>query len=220
MRIGFRTACLLLLLLPAVVHAQGRTDVFLGDPSPPTWDASGHVSWLAANKSGIAPEWNQWYDVAIFGASVGRFFGPHLKAEFDAATSTTAEVYVQKIAVSTQGYPIYASQPQRFRVATLAAGASYQFLNNRWFHPVAGAGLESVRETKTVEEIVGPFPPPPLVSLDPPGTTVSWAYRPFAEVGFKWFVSECGFIRSDVRTTFDTGGVGQVSWRGGVGFDF
>ena len=221
MQIGYRATCLLLVvLLPGAVHAQGSSEVLLGDPSPPAWDASGHVSWLTVNKSDIAPEWNRWYDVATFGASIGRFFGPHLKVEFDAATSTSAEVYVERIALATQPYPIYVTQPQRFRMTTFSAGAAYQFLDNKWIHPVAGAGVESARERNTIEAVVGPFPPPPVVNLDPPGTTVSWDHRPFADVGFKWFVSERAFIRSDVRTTFDTGGVSQVSWRSGFGFDF
>ena len=223
MQIRFRAACLsLLLLLPAAVHAQGRTAVVLDDPSPPSWDASGHIGWLTVNKSGLAPEWNRWYDVAAFGGSVGRFIGPHLKIEFDAAASTTADVYVEHVVnVPTQSYPVIFTQPERFRAATLSAGVSYQFLNNRWLHPVVGAGIEATRETRTVDDVIYYGPSVPVApTVDVQGTTVSWRNRPFADVGFKWFVSERGFIRSDVRTTFDTGGVDHVSWRGGFGFDF
>jgi hypothetical protein len=215
-------ACLALaVLLPMAAAAQGSAAVILDDPAPPSWDASGQVSWLAVNTNDAAAGWNRWYDVATVGASVGRFFGPHLKVEFDTATSTSAQVYVEhQIIVPTQPYPVYYAQPQRFRTTTLAAGVSYQFFDNRWFHPVAGAGLESARETQTIDSLVlGPLSTAvPLV--DPPGTTVSWRHRPFADAGFKWFVSEHTFIRSNVRTTFEPGGVGRVSWRSGFGVDF
>ena len=222
MRTYLRAACAALLItLPAVAGAQAVTAVSLGDPSPPGWDASGHISWLTVDKTGIAPEWNRWYDVASFGASLGRFFGPHLKLEFDAATSASAEVYVERqLAVPGQTFPIFLSQPQRFRMTTLAGGAAYQFLDNSWVHPFVGAGIEASRETRTVEEVFYPVVPPGAVVLDPPGTTSSWRARPFADLGFKFFVSEQAFVRSDVRTTFDRGGVSHVSWRSGVGFDF
>jgi hypothetical protein len=211
----------LLIVLPGVARAQAPTAISLGDPDPARWDASGHMSWLAVNKSDIAPEWNRWYDAATVGAAIGRFFGPHLKVEFDAATSASAEVYVEQMAiVPGQPYPIYITQPQHFRLTTLSGGASYQFFDNRWFHPVVGAGIEAARETRAVERVIYPLQLPASVVLDPVGTTATWRGRPFADVGFKWFVSERGFIRSDVRTTFDGNGVSHVSWRSGVGFDF
>jgi len=56
--------------------------------------------------------------------------------------------------------------------------------------------------------------------VDPPGTISTWRHRQFADVGLKWFVGERTFIRSDARTTFDRGGLAQVSWRTGFGVDF
>jgi hypothetical protein len=210
----------LVVLLPVAAAAQGSAAVILDDPAPASWDVSGHLSWLTVNNGGAA-EWNRWYDVATVGASVGRFLGPHLKVEFDTVTSTFAQVYVEhQITVPAQPYPVYYAQPQQFRMTTLSAGVSYQFFDNRWFHPVAGAGLESARETRTIDSrVLGPLST--AVPLpDPPGTTASWQHRPFADLGFKWFVSEHTFIRSGVRTTFAPGGVGQVSWRSGFGVDF
>ena len=222
MQTCLRVACLATLLaLPALVHAQGSPAVVLRDPAPPSWDVSGHVSWLTVDKGDVAPEWNRWYDVATVGASAGRFFGPHLKVEADIATSAWADVYVEKsFTTPAQPYPVFYAQPQRFRMTTVSGGVSYQFLNNRWLHPVVGAGLEAARETRAVESIIVGGRPPAGAQLDPPGTTASWRNRPFADVGFKWFVSERGFIRSDVRTTFDAHGVAQVSWRTGFGVDF
>jgi hypothetical protein len=159
--------------------------------------------------------------VATFGVSAGRFFGRHVKVEFDASTSASADVYVEhSVTIPAQPYPVYYAQPERFRMTTFSGGVSYQFLDNRWFHPVAGAGLEAARETRTIDSRVLGAVPPAAIRLDPPGTTVSWRNRPFTSIGFKWFVTERAFIRSDVRTTFDAGGVTQLSWRTGLGVDF
>ena len=31
----------------------------------------------------MAPDWNDWYDVAAFSGSAGRYLTPHLKIEVD-----------------------------------------------------------------------------------------------------------------------------------------
>ena len=207
--------------LPFIAEAQEPvTAVALGDANPAVWDASGHLAWLTVDKTPITPEWNRWYDVATVGASVGRFFGPHLKAEADVATSSSADVYVQRqVVVPNQPYPVYVSQPQRFQTTTVSLGAAYQFFDNRWFHPMVGAGVESMRERRTVEQVLYPLPPPSVI-VETPGTSIVWRSRPYGSLGFKWFVSEHAFVRSDVRTTFNRGGVSHVSWRTGIGFDF
>ena len=221
MRTYVLVACAALCLFPGPIQAQPTGAVMLDDPDPPGWDVSGHMSWLAVDKTGVAPGWNRWYDVATVGASVGRFFGSHARAEFDVATSASADVYMQRqVVVPGQPLPIFISQPQRFRMTTVSAGGAYQFFDNRWFHPFVGAGLEASRETRTVEQVFYPVSPPASVSGDPPGTTHRWRARPYANVGFKWFVSERAFIRSDVRTTLGRGGLTQVSWRTGLGVDF
>ena len=217
-----RVTCLLVaLFVPAIARAQGNQAVVLGDPAPPSWDITGHLAWLTVDNGRGSSSWNRWYDVATVATSVAPFFGPHLKAEFDVATSASAEVYVDRsVTLPTQPYPIYYAQRQELRMTTVSGGLSYQFLDNRWFHPVAGAGLEAARQTRTVDSAVLGAGPSLPVPLDPPGTTVSWHNRPFSSVGFKWFVSERAFVRSDVRTTFDSGGLTQLSWRTGFGVDF
>jgi hypothetical protein len=221
MRTCFSSVCAALLLLPALALAQGRSSVDLRDPDPAEWDVSGHAAWLAVDKTGVAPEWNRWYDVATVGASVGRFFGPHVKAEADLATSASARVYTdQQVPIPTPPFFLYISQPLRFQMTTIAGGAAYQFLDNRWFHPVVSAGIEAGRERRTVEQ---QFYPPTVAAapvLEPPGTSVSWRTHPYVDAGFKWYASERAFVRSTLRTTFDRGGVAQVSWRSGFGFEF
>jgi hypothetical protein len=182
-----RAVCAALFVaLPGVARAQGaQSTVQLDDPSPAGWDASGHVAWLTVDKTGIAPEWNRWYDVAAFGGSLGRFFGPHLRVEVDAATSAFAELYVtRQVAVPGQPSPIYLSEMHRYQMATVGGGASYQFFDNRWFHPIAGAGIELARERRTIEQSYFPVALPLTVAIDPPGTSSTWASHPYGAVGF------------------------------------
>jgi hypothetical protein len=221
MRIQLLAVCAALFMaFPVVAGAQAPASaVSLADPDPPGWDAFGHVAWLTVDKRDIAPDWNSWYDVATFGGSVGRFVGRHVKLEFDAATSSHAEIYTEEM-VSAPPTPFFVSRQNRFRMTTLSAGASYQFFDNRWFHPVIGGGIESGRETRRIETMPYPFRPPVVVPALAEGTSTTWRTRPFVTTGFKAYVAERAFIRSDVRTTFDGDGVGQVSWRTGVGFDF
>jgi len=221
-RVSVGATCLAFaLFLPAAAAAQGNQSIVLRDPDPPGWDVAGHMAWLTVDNGPGVSAWNRWYDVATVGASAGRFIGSHVKVEFDASTSTAADVYVEHtVTVPTQPYPIFYAQPERLRMTTLSGGVSYQFFDNRWFHPVAGGGVEAARETRTIDSpAVGPVLPA-AIPLDPPGTTAPWQTRPFGSVGFKWFVSERAFIRSDVRTTFDSAGVAQLSWRTGFGVDF
>ena len=101
---------------------------------------------------------------------------------------------------------------------------TYQFFENQWFHPHVGAGLEAVRESdRTVvpeARVLSRQPGAPLVI---PGedsrTTISWTVRPVVSAGFKWYVNERGFIRSDVRVALGNRRAAHVAWVAGIGVD-
>jgi hypothetical protein len=38
--------------------------------------------------------------------------------------------------------------------------------------------------------------------------------------GFKVYVSERAFIRTDLRTSWSSDGLAAMAWRNGIGFDF
>lgn len=209
-----------LLASPLPASAQS-IQLPLGDPSPPRVDLAGHAGWFAVDKTDVAPRWNSWYDVGEVGATGGVFLSRHLKAEVGVTTTGTADVY-REVLLPTPSSPfgINYSQEQRYRATTLSGGASWQFFDNRWFHPLLGAGVEATRES--VETLSLRYPPPvnpPPGLLIPPGTQVTWHARPYASGGFKWFVAERTFIRGDLRTSFGDG-VAQTSLRVGVGVDF
>ena len=82
--------------------------------------------------------------------------------------------------------------------------------------------MEIVREREHVETTLPPVPPravtPPIVTV--PETLVQHAARPYRATGFKAYVSERAFIRTDVRTSWSTDGLAALGWHSGVGLDF
>ena len=49
--------------------------------------------------------------------------------------------------------------------------------------------------------------------------TVSYAARPFVATGFKWYVNERGFIKSDVKVSVGRDNNVQTTWSAGIGVD-
>ncbi len=218
-----------LLLLPPLASAQATTPppaaaVLLSPETAPRWEVAGQVAYFTLNKSGLAADWNDWSDTAAASVSAGYYWTRHLKLEFDAFSSGNGDVYSQHI-VTVPGAPgpIWFQRRHRFRTAGAAAGGRYQFFDNRWVHPFAGAGVEAVRERDTIEPADPSLPlrlPPGAVLPPLAGSSVTWLARPYAEVGAKFYVSENAFVRTDVRSSFDRRGVAAVSWRTGIGVDF
>jgi hypothetical protein len=215
--------CLASLLVTTTAFAQQPARVTLSPENPARWDAAGYAGWLAVNKADVAPDWDEWYDAASFGVSLGRSFTPHLKIELDVATTTEAEVFVQEpITIPAQPLPIVRVGQYEFRTTSVGGGVLYQFFENAWFHPFIGVGVEAIREVSrlSVQEqplcVRAPCPPGPF----PDVRDVDTVARPFAAGGFKWYVSERAFIRSDLRTTLSRDGAEAVLWRIGIGADF
>ena len=65
------------------------------------WDAAWFVGWRGVDKSEVAPEWDEWYDVAAFSASAGHYLTPHVKIDLDVSTTTTGRVTAR----SSSGFP-------------------------------------------------------------------------------------------------------------------
>jgi hypothetical protein len=191
------------------------------------WDATGFAGWRGVDKSDLAEDWNDWYDVAAFTGSVGRYLTPHVKIEVDLSTTTPGRVFGQTFVAapsppsSTPPFsmpPFYTLREHEFRRTTLGATLAYQFLENRWVHPFLGVGVEGVRESDQVHTQFYPTGGPrPLGPLQE--THVRYSARPFVTGGFKFYVSERAFIRTDVLTTFSSGGAESGLWRIGVGVD-
>ena len=207
--------------------AQTTGTVTLAPERPARWDVAGYAGWLGVDKSEVVDNgWNDWYDAAAFTASAGHYLTPHLKAEADVTTATRAELYTyDTIPVPADAFPYSRSRRHFFRYRAASAGVSYQFFENTWFHPFVGAGVDVVHEsarTELAHTVVSFRDPRPPVIL--PAVSTEWeasvTARPFATAGFKWYVAEKAFIRSELRSSFSSKGGESVVWRAGVGFDF
>jgi hypothetical protein len=212
-------------LTASAAAAQEAAPVLTTAPaSAARWDVSGHITWLGERRpADDIVEWDRWFGVASGGASAGYYWTPHLKTELDVSTSNEGEDYTfVQIAVPGQTAPLFVERDHETRFTTASAGLTGQFFENAWFHPFVSAGLELVREREHIETIPPPVPPrgPSLIPTPPSETRVRYRGRPYASVGFKVYVSERAFLRSDLRTSWSSDGLASLGWRSGVGVDF
>ena len=205
--------------LSAPAFAQSAA-VTLQPETAGRWDFHVNVGWLGVNKADIAPEWNNWYEAASAGVSAGYYLTPHLKLELDIARSTEGHVFSYPI-----GFVPGRPRQDEFRTTVVNGTIAYQFFDNTWFHPFVATGFDAVHEssrTRFGEYFVRPQPPAPPVVL--PGEITEWEssvrVRPMIGAGFKWYVAERAFIRSDLKTAFSTRRSESLLLRIGVGFDF
>jgi hypothetical protein len=226
MRIRTAAAAFAAALVVSSTATAQTAAVSLQPADPPRWDVAGHAGWFGGNKSEIAPDWNDWYDAALGGVSVGYYWTPHLKLEVDVFTTTTGDLYTEEqIPIPGQIYPLYRRRQLYFRETGVSAGVSYQFLENTWFHPFVGGGIEAARETSRVETPFqyqpSPIPGPPvIVPGDPSRRDTTGQARPFLTAGFKWYVTPRAFVRSELRSSWSSAHAETTVWRGGVGVDF
>jgi opacity protein-like surface antigen len=214
-------AAALLVAAATAAAAQDTARVSLASADSPGWDLAAHIAWFGSNQSDIAPDWNRWYGTGAGGVTVGRYLTPHLKAEVRGTLSGAGQIYTQD--------PNLPFEPRvhDLRATTLHGGAAYQFFDNRWFHPFVGGGVEIVRERQRIDipQHFRPTPPtrdqvPQLIPASRGIEDVSYDARPFVGVGFKWFVSDRAFIRTDLTASISGRGVAQTIASAGVGVEF
>jgi opacity protein-like surface antigen len=188
---------------------------------PAHWDAAGHAGWVAAHKSDRNTVGDDWFNVFDARLSVGRYLTPHLKTEIHLGATGEGRVYrAEQLAVA--GGSVYLARQHYFQTATFGAGVVYQFFENQWFHPFAGGGLAVARERERIEgEQFGPVSPGRNLSpaILPEERHVSYSPRPFLTTGFKWYVAERAFLRTNVQASFSTRRTADVTWTAGIGVD-
>jgi len=187
------------------------------------WDASGHLTWLGRHlRSSL--NWDRWYDVATGGASVGYYWTPHLKTEVDVTTSTHGDAYSVEPVPPFPAFPSFVQREHEFRLTTLSAGLTAQFFENAWFHPTVGTGIDLIREREQIQTTTqfasSRDPRAPPSRAPEVATQARYLARPFVSAGFKVYVSERAFVRTDLRTSWSSSGVTTLAWRNGIGFDF
>ena len=214
-------------MTPSIGSAQEhRPAVTLVPAGASRWDAAGQITWLGEHPPNGAIQWDRWFDVAAGGGMLGYYWTPHLKAELDVSTSTKGEMYsIEPLVLPGSTVPFYLQRDHEFRISTASAGLIGQFFENAWFHPFVGGGIELVHERERIETTL-PFGPPrdprapAIVPAPEPETWVRYATRPYVATGFKAYVSERGFIRTDLRASWSSEGLAALAWRSGVGVDF
>jgi hypothetical protein len=217
-------AALAVLLTASAPSAQQRTPTVTLVPAMSTrWDVAAHVTWLGERRPAELFQWDRWLGVASAGGNVGYYWNAHLKTEFDLSTSNEGENYsFETIALPGQTTPLFVQRDHNVRFTTASAGLTGQFFENAWLHPFVSAGVELLREREQIETIPPPVPPRgPAVSPAPEEETrVRYTGRPYLATGFKVYVSDHAFIRTDIRTSWSSHGLTALGWRSGVGVDF
>lgn len=186
-------------------------------------DAAGSIGWITASTSQLS-DYEDWSNSFFAAATAGWYWTDHLKTEVDAGVSTAAELN----AVTTLNQNGRTSwRVSHYRISTRRLGVSqqYQAFRNAWFHPHLAAGVELNWETTRQSD-------DPVVIFDeatrqqrlitdartlPSRTDLH--VRPFAAGGFKAYLPERAFFRTDMRLVLDSG-VRDVVVRFGFGADF
>ena len=217
------------LLLAAALVAASAPAARAQTPAPPSpvarWDLAGTLGWFNADKGDATREsYNDWYNSSVYGGiGAGWYWTDHHKTEIDFAATSGGDVHAAvPFVVGTQ--PTYTTSRFFFTTRRLAVSQQYQAFRNAWFHPHVAAGLDVTWETSREERSAtilydGNRPPREVLPARTIGPEVDLMVRPFAAVGFKAYMTQRAFFRSDLRFTFGDG-VDEALWRFGMGVDF
>lgn len=221
------SAAALLACLPASAAAQNGDE---DEPIVPLrrGDAAAYVGWFGGNKSELNV-YEDWYKRTWHRSlSAGYYWTEHLKTELDFSGTTRGRLYGRPIPVETPVGVGITNPLYEFSTKSLTLVQQYQFGRNAWFHPTVGGGLALTWETERER-----YPPVYITTRGANGTTTTRVVQPereegpettlragaLATAGFKAYMSERTFFRSDLRVTFGRK-VDDVAVRFGFGIDF
>jgi hypothetical protein len=187
-------------------------------------DVQGTLGWFNA-ESNISNRYDEWYNRSLYGgAGFGWYWTDHLKTELEVGATSAVELYGNEPVV-IGGQPRYLSFRQAFSTKKLTAAQHYQFYRNVWFHPHLAAGIDLSWETITrrSEPLFFYDQVTRQSRLERPAENLapetSLHARPFAAAGFKAYMTQRSFFRSDLRFGIGSG-VDEVLLRFGFGMDF
>ena len=187
-------------------------------------DAHATLGWFNANPE-VPGRSNDWHNRSLYGgAGFGWYWTDHLKTEIEFGATTPDEIYSgEQIVVGSR--PTFATFRQELITRKLVAAQQYQFFRNAWFHPHLAAGVDlSFHSVERTDDRVFVFDPATRQNrLVREGgvrsRTTSVDTRPFAAAGFKAYMTQRGFFRSDLKFVIGSG-IDEVLWRFGFGVDF
>jgi hypothetical protein len=168
---------------------------------------------------------NDWLNRIFYGgAGAGWYWTEHLKTQVDFGAGTEGRQYRYE-PILVNGQTTGSSSRVSVRQQSLAVAQHYQFFRNQWFHPHVGAGVDIAREITTEDyDPVLFFDSVARVSRQiapartegPEHRTIA---RPFAEAGFKAYMTRRAFCTGDTRVMVRKG-LDEVLFRFGIGVDF
>jgi hypothetical protein len=189
-------------------------------PRLPRGDVSWSVGLWAANED-RADTYDDWYRTWNGTVAAGYYWTEHLKTEIDAGLTSEGRLWGTRI--SPGG--VYAPVAHLFSTRNVRLAQQYQFGHNSRFHPHVGVGVAFswVRHTEEREPGYQTFRVPPYSVIVEParriGPVTEMEVVPFIGGGFKGYVSERAFFRSDLTVGL-RGGVRNVTFGCGFGVDF
>jgi hypothetical protein len=208
------------LSLAPLAGAHGQTLA----PQASRSDVTGTLAWFNADKSEF-DSYNDWYNRSVYGGgSFGWYWTDHHKSEIDVGVTSTAERDIYRFEL-INGNPANIESVYRFSTRRVAFAQQYQFFRNAWFHPFIAGGLdltwESIDEREEAITVWDPIARQYRVVRDEVvhPTETDLHVRPFATFGFKAYMTQRSFFRSDMKFVVKNG-VDEVLIRFGLGVDF
>ena len=215
---SFAAAMWLLASGPALAQEPPRGPLTRGD-------AHFVIGWQNLHKEQPTQHYNDWVNGIFYGgAGAGWYWTDNLKTQVDFGAGTEARQYRYE-SIVVNGQTTSSSSRLNVQQQSVAIAQHYQFFRNQWFHPHVGAGIDIARETTTEDyDPVFVFDPVTRVSrqITPPireGPEHRVIARPFAEAGFKAYMTRQAFFTGDSRLMFRSG-LEEVLFRIGFGVDF
>lgn len=194
------------------------------------WDVTAVTGYLGSRptRTDIDEYGDEWYDTGQVGVTLGRYFSPHLKVEFDLSTSGEGTQLVQRTTrVPGYPYPIPYGVERQIRMSEFGTSLTWQFLDNQWVHPFAQIGAAADMErvtTRTWQQSIyigsGRGGSDLTASEDAvQGPVRTTTVRAMVGGGAKWYVTPRVFLKPEARLA--VGPRGQVIVvRFGVGVDW
>jgi hypothetical protein len=182
------------------------------------------IGWQNLRNERAHDEYDDWLNNIFYGgAGAGWYWSDHLKTQVDIGAGTHGRRYRYQARL-VNGTQTFETSRADISQRSVAIGQQYQFFRNQWLHPRLGAGLEFARET--TDETYDPvfvFDNATRTNRQiSPGrneTERRNIVRPFAEAGFKAYMTRRAFFTADSRFMFKSG-IDEVLFRFGFGVDF
>ena len=200
---------------PAVPYTRADLQATVG------WNNIRHP----VDRTGVCCYSSDWMNaIGIAEATSGWFWTEHLRTTFDVAANSTGHQY-EDASIFYNGQQVYQPATVEVHQWQIAMGQQYQFGHNAWFHPHVGGGVlvafqqeqryrqpftyydQAARTTRTIGDASRTKTNETLV-------------RPFADVGFKAYVSRKVYFVHDTRFVAGPHGLDQLAFKFGFGVDF